>query len=66
LPAPFCPRKPYISPCSILNDNASTATSVPNFFVRFVVSIINDKISEFNLFKIKRLDKKNYTKLAIQ
>jgi hypothetical protein len=35
LPAPFGPRKPKTSPCSIWNDTFSNATRSPNRFVRW-------------------------------
>src|SRR5208283_6066336 len=41
LPAPFGPRSPNISPSVMLMVTLFTATSSPNFFVRFSIFIIS-------------------------
>ena len=40
LPAPFGPSSPKISPLSTLKLMPSTAVKLPNFFVKFFVSMI--------------------------
>ena len=52
-PAPFCPRKPYISPRLMENDRSFTAWNCLNVFVRPRVSIIGSK-SKICCCKLRR------------
>jgi hypothetical protein len=37
-PAPFCPRKPYTSPCFTVKERLFTAVNSPNSFLKSITS----------------------------